>query len=220
MSLTTPVKERGVEVYSKFEGTDLEKQNAILNAALKEFALRGFKQASTNQIVKDAGISKGLLFHYFNNKKDLYLFLYDHFVQMFLHHIKARIDWNVKDIFIRNRQMAALKLEMFRQYPEAFSFLSTVFKESDPEVKPEVELRSKQFMSNEYLQMVSDVDVSKFKDGLDVKKAIQIIAWSMEGFAYQQQNKLRGRTLDPAQLEEALVEMDAYVEVLKQVFYK
>ena len=55
-----------------------EKQQRILNAALKEFAQKGYKNASTNQIVKEADISKGLLFHYFKNKKQLFLFLYDY----------------------------------------------------------------------------------------------------------------------------------------------
>jgi len=87
-------------MFSKFHSSDLEKQDRILNAALKEFAEKGYKNASTNQIVKDAGISKGLLFHYFNNKKDLYLFLYDHFIEIFVEQIKERVDWDEKDIFI------------------------------------------------------------------------------------------------------------------------
>ncbi|ADY55173.1 regulatory protein TetR [Syntrophobotulus glycolicus DSM 8271] len=47
------------------------RRNAILNAAFKEFAERGFDEASTNVIAKESGISKGLMFHYVNSKKDL-----------------------------------------------------------------------------------------------------------------------------------------------------
>ena len=45
---------------------DLEPQrrDAILNAALKEFAVQGYDNASTNVIAKNAGISKALMFHY------------------------------------------------------------------------------------------------------------------------------------------------------------
>ena len=59
---------------------DLEPQrrDAILNAALKEFVLRGFDKASTNVIAKEAGISKPLMFHYVNNKQELFLFVYDY----------------------------------------------------------------------------------------------------------------------------------------------
>ncbi len=50
---------------------DLEppRRNAILNAALKEFVSRGFDNASTNVIAKEAGISKALMFHYANSKQ-------------------------------------------------------------------------------------------------------------------------------------------------------
>ena len=207
-------------MFPKFEGIDSDKKDAIFNAALSEFARKGYKQASTNQIVKDAGISKGLLFHYFNSKKDLYLYLYDHFVQVFLEHILAHVNWKEKDIFLRNRQIAYLKLGLFQKYPQVFQFLTTVFQELDTEVKAELDERSRKFMSNEYMQMVHDIDAAKFKDGVDVKRAVQIIAWSLEGFALQQQEKLRGQKLVPAQIEGFLEEMDAYIEVLKQGFYK
>ncbi len=62
-------------MFDKFLTLDQEKQERILNAASKEFAQKGFVNASTNEMVKEAGISKGLLFHYFKNKKQLYLFL-------------------------------------------------------------------------------------------------------------------------------------------------
>ena len=42
-----------------------EKQDRMINAALKVFAMNGYQKASTDDIVKEAGISKGLLFHYF-----------------------------------------------------------------------------------------------------------------------------------------------------------
>ena len=72
---------------SKFLNLHKEKQQRILNAALNEFANKGFDRASTNEIVKSAGISKGLLFHYFNNKKDFSSFclniVYEQYEHMF-----------------------------------------------------------------------------------------------------------------------------------------
>ena len=45
-------------MYSKFLNLDKEKQDRIINAALKEFALKGYDNASTNEIVKSSEISK------------------------------------------------------------------------------------------------------------------------------------------------------------------
>jgi len=49
-------------MFSKFLNIQQEKQEHILDAAMKEFAQKGFENASTNEIVKEAGISKGLFY--------------------------------------------------------------------------------------------------------------------------------------------------------------
>ena len=49
----------------------------IVDAALREFGQRGYEGASTNQICFTAGISKGLLYHYFKNKENLFLSVCD-----------------------------------------------------------------------------------------------------------------------------------------------
>ena len=51
------------------------KRKAILDAALEEFAAYPYDQASVNRIVARAGIPKGSFYQYFENKKDLYLYL-------------------------------------------------------------------------------------------------------------------------------------------------
>ena len=62
----------------KFYALPVEKQSQILNAAYKVFAMNQYKKAPTSEIAAEAGISKSLLFHYFHNKQELYLFLWNH----------------------------------------------------------------------------------------------------------------------------------------------
>lgn len=45
----------------------------IMKAATEEFALYGFDGATVNQICQKHGISKGLIYHNFENKEELYL---------------------------------------------------------------------------------------------------------------------------------------------------
>ena len=47
-------------------------QRAILGAALDEFAAHGFHDASLNRIIDAAGISKGSMYYYFDEKEDLF----------------------------------------------------------------------------------------------------------------------------------------------------
>lgn len=50
-----------------------QKREAIISAGTAEFAFKAYADASTDVIAKNCGISKGLLFHYFGTKKELYL---------------------------------------------------------------------------------------------------------------------------------------------------
>lgn len=50
-----------------------ERREAVLEAAVAEFAQRGFHGASTDTIARSAGISQPYLFRLFGSKKDLYL---------------------------------------------------------------------------------------------------------------------------------------------------
>ena len=53
-----------------------EKRKRIFNAAVKEFASRRFSEASINKIVKEAKIPWGSYYQYFDDKEDLYRYVY------------------------------------------------------------------------------------------------------------------------------------------------
>ena len=54
-------------------GGEPTNRERILRAAVAAFGEHGYEGASTNQICADAGISKGLLFHYFKSKENLFM---------------------------------------------------------------------------------------------------------------------------------------------------
>ena len=61
----------------KFFSLPEEKQQEIADAGLRVFSENSYKKSPVSQVAEEAGISKSLLFHYFHNKKELYLFLWD-----------------------------------------------------------------------------------------------------------------------------------------------
>lgn len=56
-------------------GQDPEKRTQILHGAWRVFMEQGFDSASMNNICKAAGVSKGTLYVYFENKEDLFVAL-------------------------------------------------------------------------------------------------------------------------------------------------
>ena len=83
----------------KFFDLKKEKQDRMINAALKVFALNGYRHASTDDIVREAAISKGLLFHYFENKLGVYAFVYDYSVRYLLLELSTAVDAKETDLF-------------------------------------------------------------------------------------------------------------------------
>jgi AcrR family transcriptional regulator len=59
-------------VRPRFAKLPSAQQQAILSAALNEFATHGFHDASLNRVIDTAGISKGSMYYYFDSKEDLY----------------------------------------------------------------------------------------------------------------------------------------------------
>ncbi|AFA49983.1 TetR/AcrR family transcriptional regulator [Acetobacterium woodii] len=57
-----------------FEKIPDQKKVAIIQSGIAEFSKKSYMDASTDEITKNCGISKGILFHYFDNKKNFYLY--------------------------------------------------------------------------------------------------------------------------------------------------
>jgi TetR/AcrR family transcriptional regulator len=75
-------------------GTDLfrnlspEKQEKVFQAAVGEFASKGYRNASMNSLVRTAGISKGSIFQYFKTKRNLFDAVLEMAVQRVKQHLK------------------------------------------------------------------------------------------------------------------------------------
>ena len=57
----------------KREEKNVLSKKKILNAAVQEFGEKSFGEASLNTICENGGLSKGIIYHYFNDKDELYL---------------------------------------------------------------------------------------------------------------------------------------------------
>lgn len=207
-------------IFSKFLSLKPEKRERILNAAMKEFTQKGFESASTNEIVKEASISKGLLFHYFKNKKDLFLFLYNYLLEIYLNEFFGKINWSDQDIFIRLKQMLLLKLELLKKYPEMFNFIKAAYFEESVEIKNDLGSRNKELIAESYNKLFADIDISKFREEVDIKRGINIIVWTLEGYSAQEEGKIKLLALDQINYEEMLEEIDNYFDLLKRFLYK
>ena len=146
--------------------------------------------------------------------------MHDHIKDIFMEEIHAKINWSETDIFNRYRDIARLKFQVYQKYPEMFNFMKNVYSEDASEVRPHLERRKKELLSKGYADLFGDIDTSKFKEGVDVQRAKNIIFWTMEGFAYQYQGSMAAIELESINIDDLIAAMDVYSETLRQGFYK
>lgn len=109
---------------SKFFDIKKEKQDRMINAALKVFAQQGYRHGSTDDIVREAAVSKGLLFHYFGSKLELYRFIYDYSVRYMNLELRSCVDMKETDLFALMKQMESAKMHAMKGYPYMQQFLN------------------------------------------------------------------------------------------------
>ncbi len=108
----------------KFWDLKKAKQDKMINGALKIFARNGFRHASTDEIVAEASISKGLLFHYFYSKAGLYAFLTEYSARFAMVELNSELRRR-EDLPFFDFQYALTRAEalIMRQYPYMLLFM-------------------------------------------------------------------------------------------------
>lgn len=76
-----------------------EKKKKLIDASFKEFSLNNFNDVSINRIIKEAGISRGSFYMYFEDKKDLYFYLLEQHLEILINNMKKDLIKNKGDLF-------------------------------------------------------------------------------------------------------------------------
>ena len=119
----------------KFYALPEEKQSQILNAAYKVFATNHYKKAPTSEIAAEAGISKSLLFHYFHNKLELYLFLWKHAADLTRKYMCEYKVYETDDFFEMLRRGLMAKCAVMRKYTFLSLFSINSYFETEPDIQ-------------------------------------------------------------------------------------
>lgn len=198
----------------KFFLLPLEKRQRMINAAYRVFSQSNYKKAPMAEIADAGGISKALLFHYFTNKRDLYMFLWDNAMEQ-LH--KASSEYQVtdtSDFFEMIHRSLLAKCSVLRFYPYLYLFSVNAYYEQEAQINAEIRNRFEAISRNSEDFIWQTVDTSGFRQDVDIKLLYQEILWASDG--YIRQKLLSGR-LDAGQMEKDFTRM---IEQWKKVYLK
>lgn len=197
----------------KFFDLKKEKQDRMINAALKVFAMKGYEHASTDDIVKEAGISKGLLFHYFISKLGLYAFIYDYSVRYIMLELSTGVSKKETDYFMLLQQIKSSQLQVMKNYPYMLQFINKSREEDVSEALMETE-EKRSLLPQQYAEIMDRAEAGRFKKETDIGKLTKMIEYTMDGLMSEQ--FVNGSFQPEIYYEEVL----QYLEMLKQLSYK
>ncbi len=197
----------------KFFDLKKEKQDRMINAALKVFASNGYKHASTDEIVAEAGISKGLLFHYFGSKLGLYTFLYDYSTRFMKLELTTGVLSSAHDYFEIRKQIEFAKMQVLRNYPYMQRFLESCTSENVKEALMATE-RQRSVLSDVYAVLKNQSDRSLFVPDISYERLDAMLDYTISGLMGAH---FRDASFQPEMLYEEVV---SYLDMMKRIAYK
>lgn len=196
----------------KFFDLKKEKQDRMINGALKVFAEQGYRHASTDDIVREAGISKGLLFHYFGSKLGVYTFVYDYSVRYMTLELSSCVDNKCTELFELMRQVEAARMHAMRGYPYMQQFLNRSLTEDVSEVLLAIE-EKKDLLTDAYDSIWSRVDYTALSETVNGEMLRKMMDFSIKGLMTE---RMQDDSFQPEMLYE---EVSEYLDMMKRIVY-
>ena len=129
----------------KREEKNAETKHRIIESALKEFSEKNYREASLNTICDQGEVSKGIIYHYYRDKEELYLAC----VKECFDSLKAYLDQKVKitdDPLEKNlNEYFQVRLHFFDENPIYFGIYCNAILNPPEELEQQLNKATKEF---------------------------------------------------------------------------
>lgn len=198
----------------RFDRIDLENERVIriVNCGFEVFTKNSFEKASTNLIVEKAAVSRGLLYHYFKDKKELFEFLLYFSGKQVLSNMVNSVDWSNTDFLLRVRQALISKIETLAKYPYLYEFCDKYVRDCAEELTQKLmpDISGRLFEENlDFSQLREEVNIELMKSTI-INTLSKIITKILKNESGLNKTDIIYR---------ATGEIDRYLEFFRIVFY-
>ena len=199
----------------KFFKLPKEKRLCIINAGLEVFSQHDYKRAVTDDIAAKAGISKGLLFYYFHNKGELYRFLFDYGLQALREQVVDERFSELTDFFELLSYAAEKKMKLLTQLPYLFDFTIRAYFSKEENVLQIIRETTRDALDNQMSTYFKNVDLSKFREGVDLEQIMRMMVWMTEGYMQEKRRSNAG-----LRLEQMKKDFNDWVNMFRKLAYR
>lgn len=192
-----------------------EKQIRIINAGFEIFSKYEYKKASTEEIAIKAGISKGLLFHYFHNKKSFYMYLLEYCIKLTNEQFGISHFDQITDFFELFTYSAKIKMGIIKKTPYIMEFSIRSYCSQNEAISEELQKRLGQEYEKVFSTYFSHIDFQPFKDDINPMNIYQMLVWMADGYFREVQRM--GKVLE---IEDFMAEFNKWKEMFRKISYK
>lgn len=124
------------------------KQRNIVYAALTEFTNKGYLLGSVGTIAKNAAVSKGSMYQYFEDKKEFYIYLTDYVYSMIKTSMKMQLQDYIQgeiSLDVIASEIKEIIWNIIENYQAEVCFLFASKNEQEREIRTHIEKLSKEF---------------------------------------------------------------------------
>lgn len=158
--------------------TEMTKKK-ILRAATAEFALYGFDGATVNQMCKKYDISKGLVYHNFESKEELYLRCVEEAVDAFISYMSRQQFGTDFKLYMKERHA------FFEAHPHYSRLIFSVVLTESPAFSEKIKAVKKrfdEFNKKVYLNVIDHIRLRKGISKEDVLECYSLLQNVLNGY--------------------------------------
>lgn len=159
-----------------------DKQEAIMQAGYEVFGRTPYAKAKMSDLAWKAGVSKSLLFYYFKNKRELYVFLWNEAARLTHTRLCEGGVYEGRSLFQMMVRGMDIKLNLMRESPALYRFCLRAFLETDPEVRDTIQASYSSWFSQSVAQALGRIEPGTGIPGVDPAQILEHMALAFEGY--------------------------------------
>lgn len=196
----------------KFFKLPLGKQQRIINAAYKVFSQNSYKKAPMSVIADEGGVSKALLFHYFVNKKELYMYLWMNAMGMTRKAVAEYRTLETTDFFEMLKRSLLSKCSLMQNYPHMYAFSLRAYYETASEIKAAIQENYSDVSRASEMFVFEKINTAALRKDIDLKMMYEEIFYAVDGYMLK---KYRTGSIVPDEIQQEII---ALIDFWRKVY--
>lgn len=188
----------------------------ILDACFNVFAQYGYANTTTAMLAEAAGISKALIFHHFNSKKELYLSVLDRCFE------KGRVEMGFdtllenQDFFEAKEKVSIIKFHYYKKSPDLMRIIREAFYATPDELKTEIKDKYGALLIGNEREWKKLFEKVSLREGVDREQAFRLVMLTLDYFDNKYLSDIENNDdLEETYLRDFLEERNSFLSMIR-----